>query len=188
MASIKKKMSSLIPEVEGRSKEVPSYEDEQSEIIDEIVTYEVSKQDEEVRCSSSSDSHENSDEDDFNKSDSNESEVCETICEIVTYEASVDSNADDQETIYETVTYEITEKVEENGIELLYKAVDAFIGKPNEQLDTDTEVDRVDDVFESESKSDSEEGQKSEVEEDDNDEDLFKESPPEMVNPFSIVI
>jgi hypothetical protein len=38
MASIKKKMSSLIPEVEGRSKEVPSYEDEQSEIIDEIVT------------------------------------------------------------------------------------------------------------------------------------------------------
>lgn len=160
MASIKNKITSL-NEAEGRTKHPSAYDEEPTEIIDEIVTYEVSKHQEQVheehgRCSSSSDSHENSDsgEDDFNKSDSNESEMCETICEIVTYEASVDSNAEDQETIYETVTYEITEKVKDKGVESLYKAVDEFIEKKNEKPDTDTEeVERIDDVMEPELES-----------------------------------
>lgn len=153
MASIKKKITGL-NEAEDRAKHLSSYDEEPTEIFDEIVTYEVSKHqdhghEEHGRCSSSSDSHENSD-----SGDSNDSEMCETICEIVTYEASVDSNAEDQETIYETVTYEITEKVKDKGVESLYKAVDEFIEKKNEKTDTDTEdAERIDDVMEVEPES-----------------------------------
>lgn len=195
MVSIKKKNTSF-NEIEGRTKHPSTYDEDPTEIIDEIVTYEVSKHQEKEhekhgRCSSSSDSQENSDsgEDDLNKSDSNESEMCETICEIVTYEASVDSNAEDQETIYETVTYEITEQVKDTGVELLYKAVNEFIDKKNELPDTDSEeVERVDDVMEPEpepepeSKSvsedilldkNSEQGHKSDSEDDANDVSFF---------------
>jgi len=94
-------------------------DEESCEIIEEIVTYEVPINKTEILndiLPPVSNSHENSyaDDDDDDEDDSFDeksgSEICETICEIMTYQASVDSNQDEQEgqeTLCEIVTYKI---------------------------------------------------------------------------------
>ena len=86
-----------------------SLNDSQEEIIEETIIYEVLSPSSQNSCGedkSSSEEEDKSSED----SDKSESEICETICEIMQYEGSCNSNQDDQETICEIVTYEITEK------------------------------------------------------------------------------
>jgi len=108
------------------NKQDMNIDDEESEIIEEIVTYEVplnkTKPDEKQKDNllPTSDSRENSyadDSEDDSFDEKSGSEICETICEIMTYQASVDSNQDeqeDQETLCEIVTYKIKETFTRN--------------------------------------------------------------------------